>query len=434
MRITMIGSGYVGLVSGAAFAELGWHVTCVDQSATRIAELERGIMPIYEPGLDELVARQRKAGRIAFTTNAVTAVQESDVVFLCVGTPMRRGDGHADLSDVMAAVQGIAPHLQKFTVIVAKSTVPVGTNRAIDALLTKHAKPGTFAVCSNPEFLREGAAIADFMNPDRILVGVENDRARAVMEKLYKPLTDKGVPLLITGRESAELAKYASNAFLALKISFVNEMADLCEKVGGDIGEVALAMGKDKRIGEQFLRPGPGFGGSCFPKDVSALIRTAREAEAELTLVEQLHQVNEERKIAMASRIVKALGGNVQGKRIAILGVTFKANTDDMRGAPSLVIVPILQHRGAEVVAYDPQGQKKAVAELPGIAWAKSSLEAAKGADAVVVLTEWAEFRDIDLAKLKSAMRGSFLGDYRNLYEPKVARAAGLTYDSIGRA
>ena len=433
VNICMIGSGYVGLVSGVCFAALGSKVTCVDTDPVKIADLKAGRVPIFEPGLDDLLARQLASGQIAFTGDTGAAVRSSDLIFLAVGTPMRRADGHADLSDIMTALEAIAPHLDRFKVIVTKSTVPVGTSRIVERRLRELAPDADFAVCSNPEFLREGAAIDDFMAPDRVLIGADDSRAATAMETLYRPLSAKGVPVLIAGRESAELAKYAANAFLALKVSFINEIADLCEKVGADVMEVATAIGKDQRIGERFLGPGPGFGGSCFPKDVAALIRTAREAEAELTIVEQLQIVNTERKIAMASRIVRLLGGSIEGKTIAILGVTFKANTDDMRGAPSLVILPILQQRGATIIAYDPQGRRQAEPMLPGVAWADSALAAARHADGVVVLTEWAEFKSLDLTRLKAAMRGTALADFRNIFSPATARAAGLTYDSIGR-
>ena len=433
MNICMIGSGYVGLVSGVCFAELGCKVVCVDNDATKVADLKAGRVPIYEPGLDSLLARQLASGQITFTSDIGLAVKASDIIFLAVGTPMRRADGHADLSYIMGALQEIAPHIDRFKVIVTKSTVPVGTSRVVERRLRELAPKADFAVCSNPEFLREGAAIEDFMAPDRVLVGADDQRAATAMETLYRPLSAKGTPVLIAGRESAELAKYAANAFLALKVSFINEMADLCEKVGADVTEVATAIGRDKRIGERFLGPGPGFGGSCFPKDVAALIRTAREAEAELSIVEQLQIVNEERKIAMASRIARLMGGTPAGKTIAVLGVTFKANTDDMRGAPSLVILPILQQRGATIVAYDPKGRRHAEAMLPDVTWADSAMAAVRNADAVVIQTEWAEFRGLDLKAVKAAMRGNALADFRNLYSPAQARAEGFVYESIGR-
>ena len=349
MNICMIGAGYVGLVSAACFSEFGWFVTCVDKDEERLALLESGRSPIYEPGLDDLMARNMRAGRLRFTRDVAAAVKAADVVFLAVGTPMRRGDGFADLSYVYAAVEEIAPHLDGFTVITTKSTVPVGTSREIERRLRAVRPDAEYAVCSNPEFLREGSAIQDFTHPDRVLVGTDSARARAVMDRLYKPLSLRNAPVMFVSRESAELAKYAANAFLAMKISFINEVADLCEEVGADVQEVASAIGKDRRIGDKFLHPGPGYGGSCFPKDVSALIRTGREMKTPLSLVEQVQRVNDERKIAMTSRIEKAVGGSVRDKTVAVLGVTFKPNTDDMRDAPSLIIVPMLLERGAKI-------------------------------------------------------------------------------------
>ena len=429
----MIGAGYVGLVSAACFSEFGWTVACIDNDPARVAALKRGEIPIYEPGLDDLLERNVKAGRLTFSSDLGPAVAAADLVFLAVGTPMRRGDGHADLSYVFAAVDEIAPHIGKFTVITTKSTVPVGTSRQIEQRLRKLRPAAEFAVCSNPEFLREGSAIQDFTHPDRVLVGCDNDRARAVMERLYKPLALRNSPVIFVSRESAELAKYAANAFLALKISFINESADVCEEVGADVQQVADAIGRDKRIGDKFLHPGPGYGGSCFPKDVQALMRTAREARAPLSIIEQVHRVNEERKIAMATRIERAAGGSVQGKTVAILGVTFKPNTDDMREAPSLVIVPMLQERGAILRAYDPQGARHAAEMLPGVHWCKDALDAAKGADIAVVITEWNEFRALDLRALKKTMRGNILVDLRNIYQARDAAAAGFDYSCIGR-
>ena len=434
MNICMIGGGYVGLVSAACFSEFGWRVTCVDKDQARIDELKRGVMPIYEPGLEDLVARNVAAGRLTFTANLGPAVTDADVVLLAVGTPMRRGDGHADLTYIFAAVEDLAPHLEGFTVIVTKSTVPVGTNREIERRLRELRPDGDFAVCSNPEFLREGSALQDFMHPDRVLVGTSDSRGREVMARLYKPLALRKAPVIFTSRESAELAKYAANSFLALKISFINEIADLCEKVGADVQEVADAIGRDRRIGDKFLHPGPGYGGSCFPKDVKALIRTGRENQSRVTLVEELHRFNEERKIAMASRVVAAAGGEVRGKRIAVLGVTFKPNTDDMREAPSLTILPILRDRGAEIHVCDPQGRRHGEGMLGDATWHDSALAAAKDADITVVLTEWNEFRALDLAALRRVMRGSVLIDDRNIFVPAEARAAGFTYHGIGRA
>ena len=433
MNICMIGAGYVGLVSAACFSDFGWDVTCVEKDENKLECLSRGEMPIYEPGLEALVTKNVRAGRLNFTSRLDAVAHEAGLIFLAVGTPMRRGDGYADLSYVYGAIEEIAPHLQGFTVITTKSTVPVGTSGEIERRLRKLRPDADFAVCSNPEFLREGSAIQDFTHPDRVLVGVDDDRARAVMERVYEPLRLRNAPVMFVSRESAELAKYAANAFLAMKISFINEMADLCEEVGANVQQVAHAIGSDRRIGDKFLHPGPGYGGSCFPKDVSALARTAREARAPLTLVEQVEKVNTERKIAMAHKVIRAAGGDVFGKTIAVFGVTFKQNTDDMRDAPSLVILPMLQERGASIRAYDPQGRETAKPLLPGVTWCGSVLEAAEGADAAVVLTEWNEFRAVSLAALKAKMRGSVLVDLRNIYGPHLAREAGLSYVSIGR-
>lgn len=429
----MIGAGYVGLVSAACFSEFGWNVQCIDKDAERVAQLQAGKVPIYEPGLDELLVRNLKNGRISFSTDLGAAVAAADLVFLAVGTPMRRGDGYADLSYIYDAVAELTPHLDGFTVITTKSTVPVGTSREIERRIRALREDADVAVCSNPEFLREGSAIQDFTHPDRVLVGCDDPRAKAVMERLYKPLMLRNAPLIFVGRESAELAKYAANAFLAMKISFINEVADLCEKVGADVQQVATAIGSDGRIGNKFLHPGPGYGGSCFPKDVSALIRTAREAKAPLSLIEQVEKVNTERKLAIASRVIEAAGGDLHGKTVGILGVTFKPNTDDMREAPSLVLLPMLSERGAVVRAYDPHGRENAQALLPGVAWCDSALEVADGADVVVVLTEWNEFRALDLKALKSRMKGAALVDLRNVYSASSAREAGLDYSSIGR-
>ena len=433
MNICMIGAGYVGLVSAACFSEFGWNVVCIDTDADKVAQLKKGQVPIYEPGLDELLERNLQDGRISFSTDLKSAVAASELIFLAVGTPIRRGDGYADLSYVFEAVEQLAPHLDGFTVIATKSTVPVGTSREIEQRLRALRPDGDFAVCSNPEFLREGSAIQDFTHPDRVLVGCDDTRAQEVMERLYKPLTLRNAPLMFVSRESAELAKYAANAFLAMKISYINEIADLCERVGADVQDVASAIGADGRIGNKFLHPGPGFGGSCFPKDVSALIRTAREAKAPLSLIEQVEKVNTERKIAMAARVQEAAGGALRGKTIAVFGVTFKPNTDDMREAPSLVVIPLLQERGAHVRAYDPHGEKSGAAHLPGVEWCGSALEAAKEADVTVALTEWNEFRALDLGALKSAMRGNILVDLRNIYHPAQAAEAGFQYTSIGR-
>jgi UDPglucose 6-dehydrogenase len=429
----MIGAGYVGLVSAACFSEFGWHVTCVDKDPARLADLHAGRSPIYEPGLDDLMQRNMQAGRLMFTADLEAAIKDAAVIFLAVGTPMRRGDGYADLSHVFQAIEDMAPKLSGFTVITTKSTVPVGTSREIESRLRQLRPDLEFAICSNPEFLREGSAIQDFTHPDRVLVGTDSDKARDVMDRLYKPLALRGSPVMFVSRESAELAKYAANAFLALKISFINEIADLCEEVGADVQEVASAIGKDRRIGDKFLHPGPGYGGSCFPKDVSALIRTARENKAPLSIIEQVERVNHERKIAMTGRIEDAAGGTLRGKTIGILGVTFKPNTDDMRDAPSLVIVPMLLERGANVRVFDPQGKKQAASLLQGVTWCQSALEAADGADVLAVLTEWNEFRALDLKEASRRMQGKALVDLRNIFSPTAAGDAGLSYRGIGR-
>ncbi len=429
----MVGAGYVGLVSAACFSDFGWSVTCVDTDEGRIERLKHGEIPIYEPGLEDLVVRNLEAGRLEFTASISDAVASADLIFLAVGTPMRRGDGYADLSHVFAACEDLAPHLDGFTVVTTKSTVPVGTSREIEQRLRALRPDADFAVCSNPEFLREGSAIRDFTHPDRVLVGCDDPRAKDVMERLYKPLTLRNAPLMFSSRESAELAKYAANAFLAMKVSFINEVADLCEAVDADVQEVATAIGADGRIGDKFLHPGPGYGGSCFPKDVAALVRTAREAKAPLSLIEQVEKVNNERKIAMAHRIRDAVGGNVRGKTIAILGVTFKPNTDDMREAPSLVIVPMLCELGANVRIYDPHGRENAEPLFSSAEWCASPLDAVEGADVAVVLTEWNEFRALDLNTVKMRMSGNVLVDLRNIYRSDLAESAGFAYHSIGR-
>ena len=433
MKICMIGAGYVGLVSAACFADFGWNTICVDKDNDRVEGLKKGQIPIYEPGLDDLVERNVAAGRMHFTRSLEEGVRGADVIFLAVGTPMRRGDGYADLSYVYAAAEGLAQHVGPEVVVTTKSTVPVGTSREIERRLRALRPDVDFAVCSNPEFLREGSAIRDFTHPDRVLIGVDSPRGREVMARLYEPLALRNAPLVFTTRESAELAKYAANAFLAMKITFINEIADLCERVGADVSEVANAMGADGRIGPKFLHAGPGYGGSCFPKDVNALIRTAREARSPVTLVEQVDKVNTERKIAMAQRIEEAAGGSVRDKVIAVLGVTFKPNTDDMREAPSLVIIPILQAKGARIHACDPQGRENGEELLPGVQWYGSVHEATSGADILVVLTEWNEFRAVDLAAIRQSMRDSTLVDLRNVYPPTIAEAAGFAYWGIGR-
>jgi len=423
----------VGLVSAACFSDFGWNVTCVDKDQERLAQLKQGEIPIYEPGLDDLVAHNVAAGRLHFSSSLSDAVRGADVVFLAVGTPIRRGDGYADLSYVFEAVEELAPHIESNVVITTKSTVPVGTSREVERRLRALRPDADISVCSNPEFLREGSAIRDFTHPDRVLVGCDTDRGREVLARLYEPLALRNAPIVFVSRESAELAKYASNAFLAMKITFINEIADLCEAVGADVGEVAGAVGADGRIGSKFLHAGPGYGGSCFPKDVTALIRTARETKSPLTLIEQVEKVNIERKLAMAARVEAAAGGSVRDKIIAVLGVTFKPNTDDMREAPSLVILPILQMRGASIRACDPQGRRNAEELLRDVAWVSGPLEAAEGADVLLVLTEWNEFRAVDLKQMRKVMRGDVLVDLRNVYPPALAAAAGFTYSGVGR-
>ncbi|MGH1419226.1 MAG: UDP-glucose dehydrogenase family protein [Hyphomicrobiaceae bacterium] len=429
----MIGAGYVGLVSAACFSEFGWTVDCVDNDEGRLAQLANNISPIYEPGLDDLLARNTAAGRLSFSGDLGSGVAKADVVFLAVGTPMRRGDGHADLSYIYAAVEELALYLNGFTVITTKSTVPVGTSREIERRVKAVNPKADIAVCSNPEFLREGSAIKDFTHPDRVLVGTDDLRAREVMQELYRPLAIRNAPVVFVSRESAELAKYAANAFLALKISFINEIADLCEKVGADVQEVANAIGRDKRIGDKFLHPGPGYGGSCFPKDVSAIVRTGREAKAPLSIIEQVQTVNDERKLAMAGRIIDMLGREARGATVGVLGVTFKPNTDDMRDAPSLAVVPMLQERGVAVRVYDPEGRKQAEPLMSGVTWCDGALKTVEGADALVVLTEWNEFRALDLKAAKAAMTGDALIDLRNIFEPSRAHAAGFRYLGVGR-
>ncbi|MFN6954198.1 MAG: UDP-glucose dehydrogenase family protein [Acetobacteraceae bacterium] len=434
MRITMIGAGYVGLVSGACFAEFGNEVAVMDTDPAKIEALRAGRMPIYEPGLDRLVAENVADRRLSFTTDLSAAVAGADAVFLAVGTPSRRGDGHADLSYVFAAAEQVARALVQPAVIVTKSTVPVGTGRQVQQIVRRTRPDLPIEVASNPEFLREGSAIGDFMRPDRVVIGAESDRALAVLKRLYRPLYLIETPVLATGLETAELIKYAANAFLATKITFINEIADLCEKVGADVHDVARGMGLDGRIGRKFLHPGPGYGGSCFPKDTLALARTAQDAGAPVRLVETTIAVNEARKAAMADRILAACGGSVAGKRVAVLGLTFKPETDDMREAASLVILPRLVADGAEVVAYDPQGMAHARPMLPSaMRYADSALDAARGADALVLLTEWNEFRALSPERLAAAMRGRVVLDLRNVWDPAAMRAAGFDYRSIGR-
>lgn len=433
MKIAMIGTGYVGLVSGACFAEFGPDVVCVDLDAQKVERLRDGQIPIYEPGLDELVAKGLRSGRLSFTTDLAEAVTDADAVFIAVGTPSRRGDGHADLRYVEAAAVEIANALTTYTVVVTKSTVPVGTGRRVAEIIRATNPTAEFDVASNPEFLREGSAIGDFMRPDRVVIGAETERAQAVMKELYRPLYLMETPVLMTTLETAELTKYAANAFLATKISFINEIADLCEKVGADVQDVARGMGFDGRIGKKFLHAGPGYGGSCFPKDTIALVRTAQEFGAPIRIVEAVVQVNDTRKGAMASRVIQACGGSVRGKTVCVLGVAFKPNTDDMREAPSLAIIPALQDAGATVRAYDPAAMEEARPLLPNVEWAADAYDAATGADVVVLVTEWNEFRALNLERLLEIMRAPLLVDLRNVYRPEDVREAGFRYCSIGR-
>ncbi len=434
MRVTMIGAGYVGLVSGACFADFGHDVICVDKDSTKIDNLRNGHMPIFEPGLEELVASNMKSGRLSFTLDLAQAVRGANVVFIAVGTPSRRGDGHADLSFVEAAAREIGAELEGFTVIVNKSTVPVGTGDMVEALIREVRPDGEFAVVSNPEFLREGAAIVDFKHPDRVVIGTDDERARTVMRELYNPLSVNKTPIVFTDRRSSELIKYAANAFLAVKIAFINEMADLCEKVGGDVQEVSRGIGLDDRIGHKFLNAGPGYGGSCFPKDTLALIKTATDCGSPVTIVSATVAANSSRKLRMVDKISVAVGGEFAGKTIGIFGLTFKSNTDDMRDAPSLDIIPALQARGARVQAYDPEGMVEAKKYLPDIVYCRSPYEAANNCDAVVILTEWDEFRALDFQKLGSVMSERVMVDLRNIYTPEAIRSRGFKYVSIGRA
>ena len=433
MRITMVGSGYVGLVSGACFAQFGHDVVCVDKDPAKIERLKRGEIPIYEPGLDKLVADNARAGRLTFGTSLHDAVGSADAVFIAVGTPTRRGDGHADLSYVYAAAAEIAAAISHYTVVVTKSTVPVGTGREVARIIRETNAGAEFDVASNPEFLREGAAIEDFMKPDRVVIGVESARAREVMSAVYRPLNLIQTPMVFTNIETAEVTKYAGNAFLATKITFINEIADLCERVGADVHDVARGIGLDGRIGRKFLHPGPGFGGSCFPKDTLALAYTAREVNAPQTIVEQVIEVNNARKKKMARKVIDFCGGSVAGLTIGVLGLTFKPNTDDMRDAPSLDIVPALQAAGGKIVAFDPEGATEAAKLLPDVTFARTAYEAAAGADVLVVITEWHEFRGLDPRRIKGAMRQPRIVDLRNIFNPEEMRGLGFTYEGVGR-
>ena len=434
MQIAMIGAGYVGLVSGACFADFGHIVRCVDKEEIKIAALQQGRMPIYEPGLEELVGNNVRANRLTFTSDLKAAVGEAEAVFIAVGTPSRRGDGYADLSYVYQAAREIAGALSGYTVVVTKSTVPVGTGDEVERIIQESLPDAEFAVVSNPEFLREGAAIADFKRPDRIVIGTDDMYAAEVMRELYRPLYLNQAPIVQTSRRTAELTKYAANAFLATKITFINEIADLCEQVGADVQQVARGIGLDNRIGGKFLHAGPGYGGSCFPKDTLALIKTAQDHAAPLRLVETTAAVNDQRKRAMARKVLQACRGDIRGKRIAVLGLTFKPNTDDMRDAPSLALITGLRDLGGHVCAYDPAGMANAREMLDGIDYAEDPYTCAKGAHALVIVTEWDAFRALDLERVKTAMAGLVLVDLRNIYEPAEMRRHGFTYVSIGRS
>ncbi|MEQ8664247.1 MAG: UDP-glucose/GDP-mannose dehydrogenase family protein [Rhodospirillales bacterium] len=436
MRVAMIGTGYVGLVSGSCFSEFGVDVVCVDKDEAKIAKLHDNVMPIYEPGLDDLVKKNVDAGRLSFTTDLAGAVREADAVFIAVGTPSRRGDGHADLSFVYQAAKEIAEQIDGYTVVVTKSTVPVGTGQEVEKIIRETRPDADFDVVSNPEFLREGSAIGDFMRPDRVVIGTDSDRARAVMRELYRPLFLIETPIVFTSRQTSELIKYAGNTFLATKITFINEIADLCEKVGADVHDVARGIGLDGRIGRKFLHPGPGYGGSCFPKDTLALVRTAQEKGAPLRIVETVVDINDTRKRAMANRVIGALGGDAAGKTVAVLGLTFKPNTDDMRESPSLEIVPALLAAGAKVRAYDPEGMdeaRKLIEDHPDLTYCNDAYETLANADVVVIVTEWNEFRGLDMDRVKAALRQPLMVDMRNIYNPADMAAAGIVYHCIGR-
>ncbi len=432
MKIAMVGTGYVGLVSGVCFADFGHEVVCVDNDPAKIETLRAGGVPIYEPGLGDLIGNNVRAGRLSFTTDLAQAMDGADAVFIAVGTPSRRGDGYADLSYVYAAATEIAAHITDFTVVVTKSTVPVGTGDEVERVMGEIIDRSLFEVVSNPEFLREGAAITDFKRPDRIVVGTTDVRAEAVMRELYRPLFLNETPILFTERRTSELIKYAGNAFLATKITFINEMADLCEAVGANVQQVARGIGLDKRIGPKFLNAGPGYGGSCFPKDTLALARTAEEANVKLSIVEAVVDANDSRKRRMANKIVAALGGDVHGLRIAVLGLAFKPNTDDMRDAPSLTIIPRLIDKGAQIVAYDPEAMSEAREHMPDIDYAETAMAAATGADALVIITEWDEFRALDMGRVKAALAAPNVIDLRNIYRGEDLRAMGFAYTNVG--
>ncbi|MGX9429072.1 MULTISPECIES: UDP-glucose dehydrogenase family protein [Bradyrhizobium] len=433
MHITMVGAGYVGLVSGACFADFGHYVVCVDKDEKKIAALNKGEIPIHEPGLSELVARNIAQGRLAFVTDLKGAVSRSEVIFIAVGTPSRRGDGHADLSHVYAATREIAAALPESAVVVTKSTVPVGTGDEVERIIREEKKDAKFAVVSNPEFLREGAAIQDFKHPDRIVIGTEDAFAREVMAEVYRPLHLNASPILYTSRRTAELTKYAANSFLATKITFINEIADLAEKVGANVQEVARGIGLDNRIGSKFLHAGPGFGGSCFPKDTLALIKTGQDHEAPLRIVETVVSVNDQRKRAMARKVANAFGGNIRGKTIAVLGVTFKPNTDDMRDAPSIPLITALQDMGATIRAFDPVGMEQAKKVFENVTFCRDAYDCARGSHAIVIVTEWEQFRALDLKKMATIMATPVIVDLRNIYSPEDVTRNGFHYCGVGR-
>ena len=433
MRIAMIGGGYVGLVTAACLSDFGHEVVCIDKDAGRIAALQRAEAPIYEPGLSEIIANNLRAGRLSFTGDLAAAARGARAVFIAVGTPTREGEDGADLSQVFAVARNLAPHLDDDAVVITKSTVPVGTGDRIEAIIAAAAPNLRFSVVANPEFLREGAAIRDFKLPDRIVIGVENAAARKIMGEIYRPLYLNQGPILFTRRRTAELIKYSANAFLAMKVTFINEIAELCERVGADVQEVARGIGLDNRIGTKFLNAGPGFGGSCFPKDMLALAATAREAQSPLRLVETVIDINEKRKVAMAHKVIRACGGSLSGQTLAILGLTFKPNTDDMRSAPSLTILPLLQDAGARLIAYDPKGADHARPLLPGVVFADDPYACVAGADALVIVTEWEAFRALDLARVKAALRRPIVVDLRNIYRPYEMKALGFSYEGVGK-
>ena len=434
MRIAIVGTGYVGLVSGACFSDFGHSVTCLDKDESKIATLNAGGVPIYEPGLDLLIAQNVAELRLDFSVEPDEAMREADVIFIAVGTPSRRGDGHADLKYVHAAAEEIAGLIEGFTVIVTKSTVPVGTGDAVEDIIRKTNPNAEFAVVSNPEFLREGAAIEDFKRPDRVVIGCEDDRAKEVMRELYRPLYLNETPIVFTTRRTSELIKYAANAFLAIKITFINEMATLCEKVGADVQQVAKGIGLDKRIGGKFLNAGPGYGGSCFPKDTLALVKTANDAGSPVRIVETVVAVNADRKKAMAQKIIDAMGGDAKGMTVGVLGLAFKPNTDDMRDAPSLDIIPALQQAGATVRAYDPESMKESREIMPDVTYCDNAYDAIDGADVLAILTEWDQFRALDLTRVKAALKTPLIVDLRNIYEGSTMREQGFVYHGIGRA